>query len=206
MHSSFYTLKEATETHRKSCVLKDYLHIKPVYICKRHVFGRGCWQAYRINNSGDGRHPGLRQGVKEDMVQPTPGGTLVGNTVLGAICSKREFELMPSNGEWEPLQQKRGLKSGVSSGELGGGCPLGPLWKVWWRQRWKLKRESGEQKFALQKGIFWFVGNFTVQAARLCKRGNRNDHQIKEGTGVWKLHSYCSQRRKWHNMNPFEGQ
>lgn len=104
MHSSFYALEGAIETHRKLCVLKDYLYINMVYICKRCVFGRGCWQVYRINSSGHGRHPDLRQGVKEDMVQPSPGGTLVGTSVLGAICSEREFELMPPNGEWEPLQ------------------------------------------------------------------------------------------------------
>lgn len=131
MHSAFYALKGAIETHRKRCALKDYLHIKMLYICRRRGFGRGRWEACRINISGDGRHPGLGEGVTEDMVQPPPGGTLVGTTVLGAISSKREFELMPPNGEWEPLQQKRGVKFGVSSGELGGGSPLSPLWKVW---------------------------------------------------------------------------
>lgn len=147
MHSSFYTLKGAIETHRKLCVLKDYLRIKKVHICKRPVFGRGRWQAYRINSSGDGRHPGLRQGVKEDRGQPAPGGGFGGgSTVRGVICSKREFELMPPNGEWEPLQQKRGWKFGVSSGEPGRGSPLGPLWKVWWRQKVKVEERKWRTK------------------------------------------------------------
>lgn len=35
--SAYAVLKRAIETPRKFCVLKDYLHIKMVCICKRHV-------------------------------------------------------------------------------------------------------------------------------------------------------------------------
>lgn len=100
-----------------------------VYIYTRHVIVAGCWQTYGSNSSGNGQHPGLRPAVQEDAVQPTPGGTLVESAVLVAFCSKREFELMPPNGEWGPLQQKTGLKIGVSSRGLGGDSPPGSLWK-----------------------------------------------------------------------------
>lgn len=97
-----------------------------------------------------------------------------------------------------------------NSGSVQGSGVVVPIWALFGvhveGKRWKLKRESREQDYSLQKGVFWFIGNFTVWAASLYKRGNRNDHQIKERTWIWKLHSYCSQRRKWHNMNPFKRQ
>lgn len=68
--------------------------------------------------------------------------------------------------------------------------------------RWNLGRQSGEQKLSLWTGAHGFIGNFTVQAAELYTRGKRNGHQIKELTGIWKLHSYCSQNSKWHTTNP----
>ncbi|KAF2977575.1 hypothetical protein EK904_000328 [Melospiza melodia maxima] len=80
-------------------------------------------QTYRINSSTDGQHPALKQGVKEDMVQPTRRKSL-----MGPICSKIELELMPPNGEWESLRQRKGWKFRVGSGELGS-SPLGSLWK-----------------------------------------------------------------------------
>lgn len=99
---------------------------------------------------------------------------------------------MPPNGEWESLQQKK--KTEVW-GQFRGAGWFPPEFSVEGMVKAKgesWKKESGEQKFSLRKGVFWFIGYFTVQAARLYERGNRNDHQIKEGTGIWKLHCYCS--------------
>lgn len=157
MRSSFYTLKGAMETHRKLCVLKYYLHIKMVYICKKHVFGKGRWQAYRINSSGDGRHPARDKKWKKTVNSRRDFG---GEHSPCSNLLQEGFELMPPNGEWEPLHQKRGLKSGVSSGELGGGSPLGPLWKVWWRQKVKVEKRKWRTKVFPTKRSILIHGQF----------------------------------------------
>lgn len=164
----------------------------------------GCWQELQNYSSGGGRHPGLGWRVRGAMVWPAPGGTWVRSTAIGTIGHARgtlnECHLMEKPNH-SPGHPQRGSVLKVRAEQLGVVSLQTLSRRCGEGTRWNLGIQSGEQKLFLQVGVCGFIGNFTVQAAKLCNKGKRNSHWVKELMGIWKLDSYCSQNSKWHTMN-----